>query len=165
LPCSGGRCMIACMSGGNTGEWGRPRDWVARVVGIRTTSGGPGSAWGVVAGMGATPGQALTELKGEAESLLAQEAGAVRETNAVADAEAEEERAAGFERWRRTRRPAAEGFSRGEEVPPPFAYRGGRREPEERRFEVVDVRLMPAQLEGGGSGWLAYGTLVREGES
>ena len=30
---------------------------------------------------------------------------------------------------------------------------------------MVDVRLVPALMEGGGSGWLAYGTLVRESES
>ena len=38
-------------------------------------------------------------------------------------------------------------------------------EPEVLRFEVVDVRLTPGVMEGGGSGWLAYGTLVREGGS
>jgi hypothetical protein len=34
----------------------------------------------------------------------------------------------------------------------------------EWRFEVVDVRLVPALMEGGESGWLAYGTLLSEGE-
>jgi hypothetical protein len=157
--------MITRMTGGNTGEWGRPRDWVAHVVAVRTTQDGAGSAWGVVAGMGGTPGQALAELRSEAESLLAQEAEAVREANAKADAEAEKERAEGFERWRRARRPAPGGFSSGEEIPPPYAPRGGRREPEDRRFEVVDVRLVPGVMENGGSGWLAYGTLAREDES
>ena len=33
-------------------------------------------------------------------------------------------------------------------------------EPEQRQFEVVDVRLTPGVMEGGGDGWLAYGTLV-----
>lgn len=32
--------------------------------------------------------------------------------------------------------------------------------PREYWFEVVDVRLTPAPGEGGGSGWLAYGTLA-----
>jgi hypothetical protein len=35
--------------------------------------------------------------------------------------------------------------------------------PREYWFEVVDVRLTPAPGEGGGGGWLAYGTLAREG--
>ena len=153
--------MITCMTGGSIGGWGRPRDWVARVVGVRTTSVGAGSAWGVVAGMGGTPGQALAELRGEAESVLAREAGAVREANAEADEKAEQERAEGFERWLKARPHAA----RGDEVPPHLAPRGPRREPEERTFEIVDVRLVPGVMENGGSGWLAYGTLVREGES
>ena len=100
--------MITCMSGGSTGEWGRPRDWVARVVGVRTTSDGAGSAWGVVAGMGGTPGRALAELRRETESLLAQEAGAVREVNAEADTKAEAERAAGYASWRKANPPTAE---------------------------------------------------------
>ena len=32
--------------------------------------------------------------------------------------------------------------------------------PQEWRFEVVDVRLAPALVEGGESGWMAYGTLL-----
>jgi hypothetical protein len=161
LLCDCGRCMITCMSGGKTGEWGTPRNWVARVVGVRTTSDGAGSAWGVVAGMGGTPEQALAELRSEAESVLVREAGAVREANAEADEKAEKERAEGFERWLKARPHAP----RGDEVPPHLAPRGPRREPEERRFEVVDVRLVPGVMENGGSGWLVYGTLVREDES
>jgi hypothetical protein len=115
--------------------------------------------------MGGTPGRALAELRSEAESVLVQEAGAVREANAEADEKAERERAEGFERWRNARRPPAGGHSRGEEVPPHLAPRGPRREPEERTFEIVDVRLVPGVIENGGSGWLAYGTLVRESES
>jgi hypothetical protein len=34
----------------------------------------------------------------------------------------------------------------------------------EWRFEVADVNLAPALMEGGESGWLAYGTLLSEGE-
>jgi hypothetical protein len=37
-------------------------------------------------------------------------------------------------------------------------------DPQVWRFEVVDVRLAPALMEGGESGWLAYGTLLSEGE-
>ena len=48
---------------------------------------------------------------------------------------------------------------------PHLAPRGPRRPPEERRFEVVDLRLVPARLEGEASGWLAYGTSAQEGES
>ena len=42
--------------------------------------------------------------------------------------------------------------------PPDDAPRDGG--PREYWFEVVDVRLTPVPREGGGSGWLAYGTLV-----
>jgi hypothetical protein len=37
-------------------------------------------------------------------------------------------------------------------------------DPQVWRFEVVDVRLAPALMEGGERGWLAYGTLLSEGE-
>ena len=33
------------------------------------------------------------------------------------------------------------------------------------QFEVVDVRLTVAVMDGGGNGWLAYGTLARLSES
>ena len=36
-------------------------------------------------------------------------------------------------------------------------------DPKEWRFEVVDVRLVPAMIEGK-NGWLAYGTLLSEGK-
>jgi hypothetical protein len=40
------------------------------------------------------------------------------------------------------------------------AGRGDRAQRRRWGFEVVDVRVVPARLEGGGPGWLAYGTLA-----
>src|SRR5260370_42658387 len=56
------------------GYFPQMRDWITRVVRIRTTHDGAGRARGIVTGMGATPRLALAELRREAEGL-AQQAG------------------------------------------------------------------------------------------
>ena len=57
---------------------------------------------------------------------------------------------------------SASGRSSGHAEDPDFHL--PRDDPQVWRFEVVDVRLAPALIEGGESGWLAYGTLLSEGE-
>src|SRR6266851_595519 len=56
------------------GYFPQMRDWITRVVRIRTTHDGACRARGIVTGMGATPRLALAELRREAEGL-AQQAG------------------------------------------------------------------------------------------
>jgi hypothetical protein len=119
-------------------------DWTARVVGIRTTRDGGGRACGIVTGMGATPQLALDDLRSEAEGL-AQQVGQEATEAAKADWEAAKQ-AAG---------------RRGEPPPPVLPWRSATKRLD-YRFEVVDVRLTPTLMEDGGSGWLAYGTLVHE---
>jgi hypothetical protein len=139
-----------------------------RVVRIRTTQDHYGRVCGIVTGTGATPQDALDELRNEA-SKLAQQAGQERneplEEAAAARARRAAEEAA-QKAQQEARRPVK---SRWESGPP-----GGRRRPAEPssgsgarewRFEVVDVRLTPAVLEGRTIVWLAYGTLAWEPEA
>jgi hypothetical protein len=141
---------------------GRLRAWIqstgSAVWGrsARTHDAG-GPALGIVAGVGATPGQALAELRGEAESFLQREAAADLE---AADKEWEED----METWLAPLgpdplRPRDERPRRVAARPHP-GQRPSDTEPEQRQFEVVDVRLTPGVMEGGGDGWLAYATLV-----
>ena len=159
-------------------------DSAARVVRIRTTQDDGGPACGIVTGMGATPQLALDELRHEAEGL-AQQAG--REANEVFEkagpgglyAAAKEkarkaaEKTGGWKPSMEERRSAKtpryvhgppEGAPRrmASGSGPPGVVPSWSR-PREWRFEVVDVRLTPALMEGEGSGWLAYGTLAWEG--
>jgi hypothetical protein len=154
------------------------RDWIARVVRIRTTCDGAGRARGIVTGMGATPQLALAELRREAEGL-AQQAG--QEAQAAREAAEKAARKAAAEAAEKAaevaRRRAQDLTDGGRRVSARLAsgrpepqMAGGQRSaipvdsgPPEWRFEVVDVRLTPALMEGGGSGWLAYGTLAWEG--
>ena len=54
----------------------KPKHWIGRLGAIRTTHDAGGPALGIVAGVGAAPGQALAELRVEAESFLQREAAA-----------------------------------------------------------------------------------------
>jgi len=139
----------------------RMMEWIGRLVAIRTTSDGAGPACRVITGLGATPDQALAKLRNETESWLAQEAQMVQEANDEEDAN----RNVAYEEWRKNHKETPEELRTGIRIPPHLAPRGPRRPPEERRFEVVDLRLVPARLEGEASGWLAYGTLAQEGGS
>jgi hypothetical protein len=152
-------------------------DSAARVVRIRTTQDDSGGACGIVTGMGATPQLALDELRHEAEGLARQ---AGREANEVfekagpgglgAASKEKARKAAGKTgAWKPERRSAEtsglvhgppEGARRRMAGPPGVVPSWSR--PREWRFEVVDVRLTPGLMEGGGSGWLAYGTLAWE---
>ena len=148
--------------------------WIAQVEILRTTADGGGDWCGVVTGMGATPELALDGLRREGEALgqrLVQ-----KDAEAIEAAEAkkwaDEERAEENRRADEARRRADEGLPRKHPVPIEVwrkhqEGRLGKRRGEGSwigRFEVVDVRLTPAPEEGGPSGWLAYGTLAREGE-
>jgi hypothetical protein len=114
-------------------------------VTIRTTSDSNWRALGIVTGMGLSPELALKELKQDSQTQAEKAA----EPHSTPDAPA-----------------------RAPYHPPPTAKvptKGTRRAttpavvPMEWRFEVVDVRLAPAVIEGK-NGWLAYGTLLSEGE-
>ena len=110
--------------------------WTARVVTIRTTRDGTGRAYDVVMGLGATPELAMAALRIEAEKAAQR---AVEGTSAAKKAmSAADQRA---------------GIAFGEPMPQPQSG---------TRFEVVDVRFTPSSMEGGGSGWLAYGTLASD---
>jgi hypothetical protein len=135
-------------------------EWTVRVVRIRTTHDGGGRECGVVMGMGATGELALAELRREGEALgqrLAQEAAEAFEANEARIRAAEEDRrereaARGhhtipIEAWRRQQAPRWAGRLA--------------KWPRYWWFEVTDVRLTPALMEGGGSGWQAYGTLAQ----
>ena len=162
-------------------------DWIARVVRFRTTRDGRGRACGIVTGMGATPQVALAELRREAEELAQQAGQADEEAAQKADQEAAQRAAQGADERRRqqaakeARRPAQGPGPKGHPVAaeprgpdgelirvvpgtsrPPRVVPSSTG-PREWRYEVVDVRLTPAPMKGGGSGWLAYGTLAREG--
>ena len=54
----------------------KPKHWIGHLRTIRTTHDAGGPALGIVAGMGATPGEALAALKGDAELFLQREAAA-----------------------------------------------------------------------------------------
>jgi hypothetical protein len=138
-------------------------------------------------GMGATPVAALGELRREAQELAQQEGPAVpavtpprsarrpgrtrlgggTRLGGVSPAATRTNTAVAADQMDR----AQGGGSRGRPATPEEARRA-RGEPEPAssgpqvlRFEVVDVRLTPGVMESGGSGWLASGTLVREGGS
>jgi hypothetical protein len=156
-------------------------DWIARVVRIRTTRDGGGHACGIVTGMGATPQLALAELRREAEGLAEQAGEEAKEAAGkaaqAAAGKADEEAAEAARRRAQDRaasvhpvparssgRPAsALGFGVAPSSSGPRRVVPSSSGPREWRFEVVDVRLMPALMEGRGSGWLAYGTLAWEG--
>lgn len=115
------------------GEYG------ARVRTIRTTGDGAGRAYGIVTGMAATPDGALAELMRHAE----------------AQAESLDPRPHD-PRPHDPRTPAQQRAARLQELTDPFGESASL-----GSFEVVDVRLTVGVLDGGGSGWLAYGTLAR----
>jgi hypothetical protein len=125
---------------GDTGMRGpvgpQAADWPFHVVRIRTTHDAGGRAYDVTAGIGATPQLALAELWRKAKTLAQQAAN-------EAAAKGEQPMV------RRSNQSATASWVSQQAL----------------RFEVVDVRLTPAVMEDGDSGWLAYGTLAREGES
>ena len=112
----------------------------ARVRTIRTTGDSAGHAYGIVTGMAATPDAALAELM----------------RNAEARAESLDAGSLYAPRSHDRRTPAQQRAERLRELTEPFA------EPASPgSFEVVDVRLTVGVMDGGGDGWLAYGTLAR----
>ena len=102
-------------------------------VTIRTTSDGEGRPHDIVTGMDLTPELALSALKEQARTQVENEA-AGRRASIYHPVSASEASAGGL----------LEALDR----------------PQEWRLEVVDVRLAQALMEGGESGWLAYGTLL-----
>ena len=112
------------------------RERGARVRTIRTTLDGVGRAYGIVTGMAATPDEALAELR----------------RNAEAQAESLE-----------PRKPAEQRAERLRELYEPFPGSAPAAQSESiGPFEVVDVRLTVGVMDGGGDGWLAYGTLAKK---
>jgi hypothetical protein len=106
----------------------------ARVRTIRTTRDGVGRAYGIVTGVAATPDKALAELM----------------RNAEAQAESHDPRS------HNPRTPGEQRAERLRELTEPFEESASL-----GSFEVVDVRLTAGVMNGGGSGWLAYGTLAQ----
>jgi hypothetical protein len=153
-------------------------DWAAFVVRVRTTDDGSGRACGIVTGMGATPVAALEALGRRAQELAQQEGPAASPASpATPDwrpRPGRRSQAATSANTRLTARAmirAQGGGNRGRPATDEEARRA-RGEPEPAssgpqvlRFEVVDVRMTPGVMEGGVSGWLAYGTLVRQSGS
>jgi hypothetical protein len=125
-----------------------PRITVPAVT-IRTTSDGEGYPQGIATAMGQSPELALSALKEQAQT----------QAEKVATGRSRP----GFHRSSASASPplrASETSSGGR----PEAALSPHDEPQEWRFEVVDVRLAPALMEGGERGWLAYGTLLSDGE-
>jgi hypothetical protein len=156
-------------------------NWTASVARIRTTHDGSGRAYGIVTGMGVIPTAALAALQGEAETQAAKAA----EATARQEAEARQMAAAKKPPAPRTTavaplwaKPSGARSDESAERRVPARPRGEKPRPVKPApakpqddgprhyvFEVVDVRLTPAKMEDGGSGWLAYGTLAWEGYS
>ena len=133
--------------------------WVGFVETMRTTSDGAGRAHSVVTALGEDPQKALDQLRKDAYALLAREAKQEQE----ADEKARSKRPAGPSRPVTWPSPGQQVRGGGSDGHWPGSVPGQERpkyQQELRRFEVVDVRLVPARLESGGNGWLAYGTLV-----
>jgi hypothetical protein len=129
-----------------------PRITVPAVT-IRTTSDGEGYPQGIATGMGQSPELALLALKQQAQTQA--KTTAARRTRP------------GFHRSSASASPPLSTS----EIPPGGRPAGARQvdpslhdESLEWRFEVVDVHLAPLLMEGGERGWLAYGTLLSEGE-
>src|SRR5260370_8232272 len=101
------------------GYFPQMRDWITRVVRIRTTHDGAGRARGIVTGMGATPRLALAELRREAEGL-AQQAG--QEAQAAQAAREAAEKAAREAAQKAAAEPA-QAPPRPPHTPPPAARR------------------------------------------
>jgi CO/xanthine dehydrogenase Mo-binding subunit len=145
--------------------------WAADVVRMRTTHDGNGGACGVVTGMGATAEAALAALRREAEALAQQLGEQAVQADEAAEKASDDRRVQA--RRRELEKLREEKLSRGVH-PVPTGHQlemeeSRRRKPRDKgpwywRFEVVDVRLTPGLMEGGGSGWLAYGTLALEDE-
>ena len=145
-------------------------EWMAVVTRVRTTSGGSGPAEGVITGVGATPAEALAGLWEAAERPARQAVQRVAQAAVTAErAKRERQRREAVAMAVPT---AGSGSSPEASVPQVSAARkattprgvtvpsGAIETRRDWQFEVIDVRLVPAQLEGGNSGWLAYGTLV-----
>jgi hypothetical protein len=131
-------------------------------VTIRTTSDSQGHPQDVVTGMGRSPEQALSALRQEAQTR-AEEVAAPHSPAAFRPGSASVSRlpsASGMSSGRAT---SASGMSSGRAAPPDDASFSHDAQLE-WRFEVADVHLAPAVMEDGESGWLAYGTLLSEGE-
>jgi hypothetical protein len=117
-----------------------PRVTVPAVT-IRTTSDSKGHPHGIVTGMSLSPELALIELKQGAQTQAEKAARPYSTTDPPPRVHPP---------------PTAKVPPMGTRVPTTPL-------PKEWRFEVVDVRLAPAMIEGK-NGWLAYGTLLSEGE-
>jgi hypothetical protein len=143
--------------------------WVGRVVRVRTSSGGTGEAYDVIMGVGASPQRALAALRSEAREWVRRMAEAP-----VRPAEGTPTRSVTPAGRSHDRKVTGAGHVvRAEPIGPRAEERRkALREQRvahsgqpERRFEVVGVRLTAGVLEGGESGWLAYGTLTDESGS
>jgi hypothetical protein len=158
-------------------------NWTASVARIRTTHDGSGRAYGIVTGMGVNPTAALDALQREAETLAqhaGEQAAEAAEARARQEAKAQQKAAAkkpppprAPEMGRPWARPSETGPGTPRRIPARDYSRPQPAEPAPAKpqddgprhyvFEVVDVCLTPAKMEGGGRGWLAYGTLAWEG--
>ena len=123
-----------------------PRVTVHAVT-IRTTSDSSGHPHGIVTGLGLRPELALEELKQDAQTQA--ENAAKPHSTPDAPRPASDSHVETAEERKRGRKVSTTRIK----IPGPKQW----------RFEVVDVRLVPAVIEGK-NGWLAYGTLLSEGK-
>ena len=127
-------------------------DWTVSVVRMRTTSRDGGNAVGIVAGMSATPEQALAALRQQAEQLAQQAGEQAADVADRADKKAAERRARAAQEAEDRRRAERERLTGGSGVKPIRLQLGSEhpaRPPvtparRDLRFEVIDVRLNPA---------------------
>ena len=146
----------------NRGTLPHMGSWVGRVVRVRTSSDGAGEAYDLVMGVGASPERALAGLRSEAEARVARmaEVSVKPAGGTAAGSSPPAHSSSGQGSGGGERRLGATPLGRQPQSGGSVSSR-----PPERRFEVVGVRLAAGVLEGGESGWLAYGTLALEGGS
>jgi hypothetical protein len=114
-------------------------------VTIRTTNDTKGHPQGVATGTGLNPDLALAALRQAAQIRAEEEAARYEPPDGLP--------AAGP--------PASRSLTGAELAPDDYRTAAS---PQEWRFEVIDLRLAGGVLDRGAAGWVAYGTLISDGE-
>jgi hypothetical protein len=114
-------------------------------VTIRTTNDSKGHPQGIATGTGLNPDLALAALQQAAQSRAEEQAARYEPPDGLP--------AAGH--------PASRSLTGVESAAGDYPVAAG---PQEWRFEVIDLRLVGGVLDRGAAGWVAYGTLISDGE-